>query len=68
MILGIPLAIWFGILTIVSVFITAFFGVAMHVFRKNVFGYHKFFAALTVILAVVHATLAFLLWFYAVTI
>lgn len=68
MILGIPLAIWFGILTIASVFTTASFGIAVHVFRKNVFKYHKFFAFLTMTLAVIHAILALMLWFFGIVI
>jgi len=68
MVLGIPLAIWFGILTIILVFTTASFGIAMHVFRKNVFKYHRFFAFSTIIFAVIHAVLVILLWFYGIVI
>jgi len=68
MILGIPLAIWFGILTIISVFITAGLGIAMHSYKKDVFEYHKFFAFLTLVLALVHATLAVMLWFFGISI
>ena len=66
MIAGIPLAIWFGMLTIALVFTTASFGIAVHFFKKNVFRYHKFFAFTTLVVALIHATLAFLLWFYGV--
>lgn len=68
MIFGIPLAIIFGMATIISVFITASLGIATHIFKKNVFNYHKYFAFLTIILAIIHATLAFLLWFYGIII
>jgi hypothetical protein len=68
MILGIPLAIWFGLLTITSVFTTASLGVAVQVFKKPVFKYHKFFAALTVTLAITHLILAYLLWFKGIQI
>jgi len=68
MLLYLPLAIWFGILTIISVFITFSLGIAMHVFKKNVFKFHKLFAFLTVSLALVHAILALLLWFYGIVI
>jgi len=63
MIFGIPLAIILGILTFTSLLITASLGVAMYKFKKKVFKYHRFFAALTVTLAITHFILAFLLWF-----
>lgn len=68
MFLNIPLAIWFGGLTFISLFTTASLGVAFHVYRKNVFKYHRMFAFLTMILAVIHVILAVLLWFFAVQI
>lgn len=68
MILGIPLAIWFGGLTIISMFITASLGVAVFVYHKNVFKYHKMFAFTTITLAVIHLVLAVLLWFFGKTI
>ena len=68
MIFGIPLAIILGIATIISVFITASFGVAMHVFKKDVFIYHKIFAIFTLTLALIHFVLAFLLWLYGIVI
>ncbi|MFA4952755.1 MAG: hypothetical protein WC584_00880 [Candidatus Pacearchaeota archaeon] len=52
MIFEIPLVIILGIATIVSVFITASFGMAMHIFKKDVFKYHKLFASLTITLAI----------------
>jgi len=63
MILSLPLAIWFGILTIASLFITAGLGIAVHKFHKNVFNFHMFFAFLTLTLAIIHLILAYLLWF-----
>ncbi|MBS3075300.1 hypothetical protein J4429_02455 [Candidatus Pacearchaeota archaeon] len=68
MILNIPLAVWLGILTIISVFITALFGIAVHVFHKNVFKYHKIFAFTSLTLALIHAILAMILWFYRIVI
>jgi hypothetical protein len=68
MIVNIPLAIWFGISTIISVFITASFGIAVHAFKKNVFGFHIFFAFLTLTLAIIHLILAYLLWFRGIII
>jgi len=64
MILGIPLAIWFGGLTIISMFITAGFGVAVFKYHKNVFKYHKMFAFTTITLGVLHLIFAVLLWFF----
>lgn len=66
MILNIPLAVWLGMLTIIFVFTTASFGIAVHVFHKNVFRYHRFFAFTTLILALIHATLALMLWFWGI--
>ncbi|MDD5651038.1 MAG: hypothetical protein PHF86_11585 [Candidatus Nanoarchaeia archaeon] len=68
MLLNIPTAIWFGFLTFTSLFTTASLGVAVFYFRKNVFNYHRFFALITVSLALIHLTLAILLWFFGVLI
>lgn len=64
MILNVPLAIWFGGLTIISVFITASLGIAVFKYHKNVFKYHKAFAFTTLTLAVIHLVFAVLLWFF----
>jgi len=66
MILGIPLAVWLGILTFFSLATTASLGVAFHVFHKNVFKYHRIFAFTTIGIATFHAIVAFLLWFFGV--
>ncbi len=63
MILGLPVAVWFGILTITSLFTTASLGVAVYKFHKRVFKYHMFFAFLTLSLAVIHLVLI-ILWLY----
>jgi len=68
MLFDIPTAIWLGIATIISLFITASFGIAMHYFRKNVFRYHRFFAFLTLSIAIMHTIFAVLLWFFGITI
>ena len=68
MILGLPLAIWFGMLTFVSLFITAGFGVAVYRYHKPYFKHHMRFAMLTVALAIVHLVLGVLLWFFGVAI
>lgn len=60
MILNLSLTIWFGILTVTSLFITASLGIAVHVFHKKVFGFHMFFAFITLTLAVIHIILAYL--------
>ncbi len=66
MLFGPPLAIWFGIFTIISLFITASLGIAVHIFRKNVFKNHMFFAFLTLTLALIHLVLAIMLWFFGI--
>jgi len=63
MILGIPLAVWFGILTILCLFTTFSLGIALHVFKKNVFKYHRFFAITTILIAIIHIVLMLLLQF-----
>jgi len=63
MILGIPLAIWLGILTIILLFTTVSLGIAVHFFRKNVFKYHMYMAFTTATVAAIHAIMAYLLWF-----
>jgi len=68
MLLNIPLAVWLGGFTIGFLFITLFFGIAAVYLKKNVFRYHKFFAILTAILAVIHAIFAALLWFFGMVI
>lgn len=68
MILGIPLAIWLGFATIISLFTTASLGIAMHFYNKNVFKYHRFFAFSTLTLAVFHLVFAFMLWFLGIVI
>lgn len=68
MIYNLPLAIWFGILTFICLFTTASLGIAVHVFHKNVFRFHKAFAFLTVIFALVHLVLGVMLWFYGIVI
>jgi len=68
MIFEVPLAIISGIGTITSLLITAILGLAVHIFKKPVFKYHKFFAFLTVTLAIIHLILAYLLWFKGIQI
>jgi len=68
MIFGIPTAVWFGILTIISLFITLAFGIAVFKFQKNVFKHHIFFAYLTIIFAIIHLIFAYLLWFKGILI
>lgn len=68
MFLNIPLAIWLGGLTFTFLLTTASLGVAMYVFKKPVFKYHRFFAFSTITIALVHITFAVLLWFFGVQI
>jgi hypothetical protein len=68
MILNIPLAIWFGFLTIISLFTTLSLGIAMFYFKKNVFNYHRMFAFTTGTLAIIHLTLGVMLWFFGIMI
>lgn len=63
MLFNIPLAVWLGFATYLSLIATLSFGIAMHVYKKPVFKIHKFFAFLTFILATIHLVLGFLLWF-----
>ncbi len=63
MLLKIPLAIWLGMLTFIFLVITIILG--MLVLKNKVkFRYHKFFAILTICVAVVHVVFAVLLWFF----
>jgi hypothetical protein len=59
-----PLAIWLGIITIIFLFTTLSLGIALHVFGKNVFKYHRLFAFLTASAAVIHMIFATLLYFF----
>lgn len=68
MIFGIPLAVYLGIATYLSLVTTASLGIAMHKFHKQVFAYHRFFAILTLTLATIHFVLGFLLWFRGISI
>jgi hypothetical protein len=63
-----PLAIWLGIVTIISLFTTLSLGIAVFYFRKNVFKYHKNLAFFTAIVAIIHLIFAVLLWFFGVLI
>ncbi len=66
--LGIPTAIWLGLLTILSLFVTFSLGIAMIKFRKDVLRYHMRMAFITITLAVIHLVFAVALWFFGVAI
>ncbi len=68
MLFNIPTAIWLGIITIISLFITTYFGIAMFYLKKNVFKQHKIFAFFTVSIAIIHLIFAILLWFFGMLI
>ncbi|MFH1229653.1 MAG: hypothetical protein V1678_04500 [Candidatus Aenigmatarchaeota archaeon] len=57
-----PMAIWFGLATIASLFATLSLGIAVRKFKKNVFKYHMLFAFLTALMAIIHMVLAYLLF------
>lgn len=62
-VLGIPLAFWFGIVTFICLFITATLGVLVMKGRYNIpFAWHMRMAALTLCCAVVHVILVILLF------
>ncbi len=65
-ILGLPLMAWLGILTFCSLVTTVSLGVAMHVYKKNVFKYHRFFAITTITIAMAHVTLTTLFVFFGI--
>jgi hypothetical protein len=67
-ILGIPYSIWFGFLTYACLATTVSLGIAFHVFHKDVFKYHRFFAFTTITIATIHLILGFLLWFVGILI
>lgn len=68
MIFGIPLAIWFGFITIIFLIVTFSLGISMFYFQKPVFKFHRFFAFTTIIFAIIHLVFAFLLWFKGIVI
>lgn len=57
--LGMPLLAWGGLITLLSLLTTAYIGYKVHTGKIN-FKYHKLAAAITIILALGHGTLAFL--------
>jgi len=68
MLFNIPLAIWLGILALISLLATISFGVAVFYFKKNVFHYHRILAFFTITIVIVHIIFAILLWFYGTVI
>lgn len=57
------LLFFMGLLLLVFIFSTAYFGVSMAMFGKDVFIPHMIFAGATVFLAVAHAVVA-VVWFF----
>jgi len=68
LVLGMPLTIWLGFITIACLATTFSLGIAMFHFQKPVFKCHRFFAYTTITLATIHLVLGFLLWFFGVVI
>jgi predicted membrane metal-binding protein len=60
MILGYPLVVWFGLLTLLSLLITAIIGFLYYkgIVGQDNFKWHPRFVVLTIIIAVIHITLA----------
>lgn len=68
MVLLFPLAVWFGIFTLISLLITFSLGIAMGFFKKDVFKYHVTFAFVTIALGLIHAALVYFWIFRGVVI
>ena len=62
-----PIAIWFGIFTFLSLVITLSLGIAFHRYHKPVFRYHRFFAFLTLLLALIHITYVILKTYFGIS-
>jgi len=61
LVFGKPLVFWIGISVIIGLFVTAIIGFLNHKGNRAIpFKWHPRFAALTLMLAAVHATLALL--------
>jgi len=68
MLLGIPLALWLGMLTLILLVIAFSLGIAVMKFGKPVLKHHVRMAVIAMSLAVVHAIIAALLWFFGLAI
>jgi len=68
MLFNIPLAIWLGVIALISLLATISFGVAVFYYKKNVFNYHKILAFLTITIVIIHVIFAILLWFFGLVI
>jgi thiosulfate reductase cytochrome b subunit len=65
LVLGLPLVIWFGILTFLCLFSTAILGILVLKGRYNIpFTWHMRMAALTITFAVVHVLLVLTQYFF----
>ncbi len=67
MLLVYPLALWFGILTLISLAITMYYGHSADS-GKPVLYNHKTFVGITAVLALIHITLAILMTFFGIVI
>ena len=63
-IFGLPLAIYFGIITFICLFATAIIGVLVLKGYKIPFKWHMRMAAVTILFAVIHVTLVIWLFFF----
>ena len=59
--LGLPLIAWGGIITFISLFLTAYYGNKVHQGKAD-FKMHKIFIILTMALALIHGIIAILIF------
>ena len=68
MLLDVPLAIWVGIVAMAFVILTFMFGLERKRLGQRWFRYHRYLAYASIVLLLVHAVLAFMLWFMGIVI
>jgi hypothetical protein len=62
---GLPLALWFGIITFICLFTTAILGILVLKGLYNIpFAWHMRMAAVTIFFAVIHVILVILQYFF----
>lgn len=65
MILGLPLAVWFGIATFACLIVTALLGYLIMKGKYTIpFAWHMRMAAVTIVVAVIHAILVMMLFYF----
>lgn len=68
MLLGVPLAIWFGFVALIFLIITLIFGAGRKYFKQKGFKYHILFAIISIVLLIIHVILAVSLWFFGIVV